>query len=143
MEKKVILTIRAEQTYEGQEPNAVELVSEGVLAQVDDGWQICYEESDLTGLQGATTVFEVTPGRIVLSRSGALESRMVFEEGVRHDSLYQLDVGALMVCVCAKRIDANLSEDGGYMDVTYAILVEQSAAGTVRYHIDVKPAECR
>ncbi len=140
MEKKVILTIRAEQTYEGQEPDSVELVSEGVLAQVDDGWQICYEESDLTGLQGATTIFEVTPGRIVLSRSGALESRMVFEEGVRHDSLYQLDVGALMVCVCAKRIDASLSENGGYMDVTYAILVEQAAAGTVRYHIDVKPA---
>ncbi len=140
MEKKVILTIRAEQNYEGQEPDAVELVSEGILAKTDDGWQICYEESDLTGLQGATTIFEVTPGRIVLSRSGALESRMVFEEGVRHDSLYQLDVGALMVCVCAKKIDASLTEDGGYMDVTYAILVEQSAAGTVRYHIDVTPS---
>lgn len=137
---KMLLTIRGEQRYEGQEPEVIELVTEGCLSAAEDGWRISYEESDLTGLQGATTTFEARPGHVTLERTGAVESRMVFQEGVSHDSLYQLDVGALMVRVCAKKIDVSLTEDGGYLDVYYSIQIEQTMAGTVRYHIDVKPA---
>lgn len=97
----VMLTIRGEQHYRGQEPDMVELMTEGELEETPEGWRICYLESDLTGLEGATTTFDIRPGYVVLSRTGAVQSQMVFQEGVRHESLYQLDIGALMVCVCA------------------------------------------
>ena len=64
---------------------------------------------------------------------------MIFQEGVRHDSLYELDVGALMICVCARRIRIDLNQLGGVLDVLYSIEVEQAIAGTVRYRIEVKP----
>lgn len=66
-------------------------------------------------------------------------SQMVFQEGVRHESLYQLDIGALMVCVCARKIHVNLGPLGGNLDVFYSIEVEQTMAGTVRYQIAVRP----
>ena len=135
----VMLTIRGEQRYQGQEPEAVELVTEGEMEATSEGWRICYKESDLTGLQGATTTFEVRPGHVVLSRTGAVQSKMIFQEGVRHDSLYELDVGALMICVCARRIRIDLNQLGGVLDVLYSIEVEQAIAGTVRYRIEVKP----
>lgn len=137
--RRVMLTIRGEQRYEGQEPDVIELVTEGTLCPVAQGWRVSYEESDLTGLQGAMTTFEVTPGCVTLVRTGAVRSQMVFVEGVPHESLYQIPEGALMVRVCARRIDTELSESGGYLDVTYAIHIEQVMAGSVRYHIDVKP----
>lgn len=137
---KVMLKIRGEQRYEGQEPDAVELTTEGVMTQTAEGWHISYEETDLTGLQGATTTFEVMPGRVTLTRTGSVQSSMVFQEGVRHESLYQLDVGALMVSVCAKRIQAQFSETGGYLDVFYTIQIEQAMAGTVRYRVEATPA---
>lgn len=140
MRQDVMLTIRGEQRYEGQEPEVIELVTEGILESMGDGaWRLSYEESDLTGLQGTTTMFHVRPGYVVLSRTGTVQSEMIFEEGVRHDSLYQLDVGALMICVCAKRIRADLSENGGKLDVLYTVTVEQTMAGTVRYQISVRP----
>ena len=76
---------------------------------------------------------------MVLSRTGAVQSQMVFQEGVRHESLYQLDIGALMVCVCARKIHVNLGPLGGNLDVFYSIEVEQAMAGTVRYQIAVRP----
>lgn len=143
MRQNVMLTIRGEQRYEGQDPEVIELVTEGILESMEDGtWQLSYEESDLTGLQGTTTMFRIRPGHVVLSRTGTVQSEMIFEEGVRHDSLYQLEVGALMICVCAKRIRADLSEDGGKLDVLYTVTVEQTMAGTVRYQISVRPQVC-
>ena len=137
----VMLKIRGEQRYEGQEPEVVELTTEGVMTQTAEGWSISYEETDLTGLQGATTTFTVKPGHVTLTRTGTVQSSMVFQEGVRHESLYQLDVGALMVCVCARRIQTELFMEGGYLDVYYTIQIEQAMAGVVRYHIDVTPVK--
>ena len=67
----VMLTIRGEQRYQGQEPEAVELVTEGEMEATSEGWRICYQESDLTGLQGATTTFEVRPGQCGFIQNGS------------------------------------------------------------------------
>ena len=77
---------------------------------------------------------------MTLERSGSLQSKMVFQERVRHESLYQMDVGALMIGVCARKIETDLSWEGGRMNVVYAIQIEQTQAGTISYCIDVKPA---
>ena len=37
----VMLTIRGEQRYQGQEPEAVELVTEGEMEATSEGWRIC------------------------------------------------------------------------------------------------------
>ena len=99
MSRPVILSIQGRQSYRGQEPDRIELVSEGELAYRDGGWDVCYQESELTGLAGVTTTFRVEPGKVTLTRTGSLVSTMVFQEGVSHDSLYQMEFGALMISV--------------------------------------------
>ena len=97
-----------------------------------------YEESDLTGLSGVTTTFRVEPGKVILRRTGKLRSEMVFREGVPHDSLYQLDFGALLITVCAKQIDANISHAGGTVDLVYSIEIEHGEGGLVEYYLDIR-----
>ncbi len=138
MKNEVLLTIRGQQTYAEQEPEVVELVTDGTLEAVENGWKLTYEESDLTGLKGVTTSFLVEPGKITLSRKGPLSSQMVFQEGVLHESLYQMEFGALMITVCANRVSYDIGEAGGTIDLTYAIEIEQSAAGCIEYHLDIK-----
>lgn len=138
MKKNVLLTIRGKQFYEGQDPEVIELVTEGTLEKLGNGWQICYEESDLTGLEGVTTTFLVAPDQITLTRTGRLQSQMVFQIGVLHESLYQMEFGALMITVCATKIVSDISEDGGTVDLTYGIDIEQSAGGVVEYHLDIQ-----
>lgn len=134
----VILSICGKQYYEDQEPNVIELVTEGILNPIADGWEIRYEESDLTGLEGVTTVFRVQPDVINLIRTGGLRSRMEFQTGVIHESLYETEFGAMMIAVCAQRIESHLTGDGGTVDLVYGIDIEQSAGGLVEYHLDVK-----
>ena len=136
----VNLRIRGKQSYEGQEPEVIELLTEGTMEHVGDTWVITYEESDLTGLSGVTTTFCIGPRGITLKRTGRLQSQMIFRLNQRHESLYQLDIGALMICVCARKIRYDLTgETGGTVDLVYTIEIEESAAGTVDYHLDIIP----
>ena len=137
MRRHVMLSIRGRQSYVGQEPDVIELVTEGELEQIADGWIIRYEESDLTGMQGVTTTFRIDGDTVTLDRSGKLNSQMVFREGVSHESLYQLEFGALLMSVCASRIHVDLTENGGTVDLVYSIEIEQNAAGTIDYHLQI------
>ena len=138
MKKEVLLTIRGQQSYAEQEPEMVELVTEGMLESLENGWKLTYEESNLTGLKGVTTSFLVEPAKITLSRKGPLSSQMVFQEGVLHESLYQMEFGALMITVCSNQVSYDINENGGTIDLIYAIEIEQSAAGHIAYHLDIR-----
>ena len=135
---RVMLSIQGRQAYQAQEPDLIELVTEGTMEFHDGGWDICYKESELTGLQGVTTTFRVEPGTITLSRTGGLKSQMVFRQGVPHDSLYQMEFGALMITVCAQSIFFDITPAGGFIDLVYTIELEKSAVGTVDYHLDIR-----
>ena len=139
MKKSVMLSLRGMQRYPEQDPEIIELVTEGTLEKTQDGWKLKYEESDLTGLAGVTTTFLVQPSVVILQRTGPLTSRMEFREGVPHDSLYRMEFGALMLTVCATRVEANITPKGGVIDLCYHIEVEQNAAGTIEYHLDIEP----
>lgn len=138
MKQDVVLRIRGRQCYEDQEPDVIELVTEGMMELVDGGWNISYEESELTGMAGVTTTFRVEPGKVTLRRTGKLHSEMVFQEGVRHESLYKLDFGALLMAVTAKQVFFDIVSDGGVIDLVYSIEIENSAAGLVDYHLDIR-----
>lgn len=138
MKQDVVLRICGKQFYEEQEPEVIELVTDGTMQRVGAGWEICYEESSLTGMEGVTTVFRVEPDRITLIRTGRLNSEMVFQMGVLHESLYQMEFGTLMITVCATNMSYDITSKGGTVDLTYGIDIEQSAGGVVEYHLDIR-----
>lgn len=135
---QVILSIQGRQRYVGQEPEVITLTTEGTMEFRDGGWDISYEESELTGLAGVTTTFRVEPGKITLNRTGKLASTMVFQEGVSHDSLYRLEFGALMLTVKATRVYYDIVPDGGTIDLVYNINIENTEAGEIDYHLDIR-----
>ena len=138
MKKAVVLAIRGRQRYADQDPEIIELVTDGTMEFRDGGWDITYEESELTGLEGVTTTFRVEPGRVILDRSGKLRSQMVFEEGVPHESLYQMPFGALMLRVKATSVFFDIVSDGGVIDLVYDIEIENNQAGIIDYHLDIR-----
>lgn len=138
MKKDVILSLKGTQTYAGQEPDTIELITDGILEQTSGGWKLQYEESALTGLEGVRTTFLLEDGVVTLTRTGNLNSQMIFREGIAHESLYQMEFGALLISVCASQIRWEISWQGGTVDLNYQIEIEQSAAGSVAYHLDIK-----
>lgn len=134
----VILSLTGKQINPGCEPETIELITKGTLEPIENGWQISYEESDLTGLAGVTTKFRLEGDQVTLDRSGKLNSQMVFREGVSHNSLYEMEFGALMISVCAKLVRYEISEQGGTVDLIYTIEIEQSDGGRIEYHLELK-----
>ena len=135
----VMLHIRGTQLYQDADPEVIELTTEGTMEKQKEVWELSYEESDLTGLAGVTTAFRVGPRGVVLKRTGAIENQMIFMEGRRHESLYRLDFGALMLTVKATKVSSAISEAGGTLDIHYNIEIEDTSAGNVEYHIEVNP----
>jgi uncharacterized beta-barrel protein YwiB (DUF1934 family) len=135
----VVLSVRGVQRYEDQEPEIIELTTEGTMERQKEVWVLSYEESDLTGLAGVTTAFRVGPRGVVLKRTGKLQNQMIFMEGRRHESLYQIDIGALMIAVRATSVKSDLTEQGGTVDIVYNIEIEDTAMGTMEYHLTVNP----
>ena len=138
MKIPVMLHIVGKQNYAGQDPDVIELVTDGYLLEKGDVWEIGYEESALTGLEGVTSVFRVSPRGVTLRRSGRLQSQMVFQLGVAHESLYQMEFGALMLSVCATSVFYDITPAGGVIDLQYSIEIEQTAAGVIDYHLDIR-----
>lgn len=138
MSRQILLSIQGRQRYEDQEPEAIELVTGGTMDFREGGWDISYQESALTGMEGVTTTFRVEPGKVTLIRTGKLHSRMVFQEGAVHESLYQTDFGALMLVVKPTRVYYDIVPDGGVIDLVYRIEIENTAAGEIDYHLDIR-----
>ena len=135
----VVLNVQGVQRYQDQEPEIIELTTEGTMERQKEVWEISYEESDLTGLAGVTTAFRVGPRGVVLKRTGKLQNQMIFMEGRRHESLYQIDIGALMIAVRATSVKSDLTEQGGTVDIYYNIEIEDTAMGSMEYHLTVNP----
>ena len=138
MKRDVTLAIKGSQTYQDQAPEIIELRTDGIMEFRNGGWDISYEESELTGLAGVTTTFRVEPGKVTLTRKGPLDSQMIFQENVVHESLYQMPFGALLLSVKATRVFFDIVPDGGVIDLSYDISIENSESGVIDYHLDIR-----
>ena len=139
MDKSVIISIKGKQSYEDVEDETIELVTEGLLAKEGEGeYTLSYQESELTGLEGTLTTFQIENGRITLMRIGEVNSQMVFEEGRRHLSMYNTPYGALAVGVNTRRMRTTLGDDGGNIEIDYAIEIDHAVAGRNLFEINVR-----
>ena len=136
----VLLTIRAEQHYEDMEPDSVELMTEGTLELKEGGFFLSYQESELTGLEGTLTTIQVDGEQVTLLRVGEFNSQLVFQEGRRHLSVYNTPYGAMSVGVHTRHLLAELSDQGGDIEVDYSIEVDHALAGRNIFRINVKEA---
>lgn len=140
MKQEVLITLRGTQTCAGEKPETVELMTRGTMTGRNGKFAISYEETELTGVAGTTTTFLIlNPNRVVLSREGAIRSRMVFEEGCKHEALYDLGFGSLLICICASEIAVDLHDDGGTLRIDYTVEVEQALSSHNSYEIRVEP----
>ena len=134
----VMISVRGEQYYDGVDPDATELMTEGTLERTEEGLRISYQETGLTGMEGTCTTFEIGPSRVILRRSGSVNSQMVFEEGKQHTSLYETPFGELSVDIQTGRLRHNLTERGGIMEIKYSIAVEHVVTGRNCFKIRVR-----
>ena len=134
----VMMTIRGEQYFDDMDPDGTELMTEGTMELTEDGMILSYEETELTGMAGTTTTFEVKEKQVILTRSGGVNSQMIFEEGRQHTSLYETPFGELPVDIQTSKLLHNLTERGGLMEIKYSIAVAHTVTGRNCFKLRVR-----
>ena len=137
MEKDVVISIKGMQKYEDAEPDTIELVTEGRLTRDGSGYTLSYQESELTGLEGTLTTIQVDGEQVTLMRVGEFTSQMVFQEGRRHLSMYNTPYGAMAIGVNTRHLLADLTDQGGDIEIDYAIEIDHTLAGRNVFQIRV------
>lgn len=139
MEKSVILSIRGQQTSDNNNPDVIELVTEGTLIGHEGGkYTVCYQESELTGLEGTQTTIQVEGNSVSILREGQVNSQMVFEEGRRHLTMYNTPYGALTMGVNTRKMKVALDETGGEIEIDYALEIDHAVAGENLFCISIR-----
>jgi uncharacterized beta-barrel protein YwiB (DUF1934 family) len=136
-----LLNVKGVQQYHDQEPDVIELTTEASLTGENGVLFLRYAESDLTGLKGTDTVFELHRNKVVLRRTGAVTSEMIFIPGEVHQSLYNTEEGALLITVRTTAVEDEMTLTGGSLHVSYDITIEGLGMGRIDYWLSVRPKQ--
>ncbi len=140
MEKRIILFVRGEQTYDSVSPEVTELATEGLMTIEGEEVTLTYQESEITGMEGTTTRFIVRGDTVVLERTGMIVSRMEFKQGERSSSFYETPWGTMAVDIATTKLAHRLTERGGVMEIAFTIAVNHQVTGENRFKVRVREA---
>ena len=136
---KALITISGMQGLQEPEPDEVELVTDGVYCRTEEGYEIHYQESEITGLYGTATTVQIRPDGITVERSGVLNSKMEFRQGKTCSMLYDTPYGAATLGVDTKKIYADMNDAGGELCIDYVVNMEHAVVMKNRLTMKVRP----
>lgn len=132
-----IIKIVGTQTVD-DEKDVIELTTNGTLEQSDDGWHLCYHETEATGMEGTVTTLDLSPGKLSLLRKGTHPSMLILEKNRRHHCNYQTPYGNIDLGTYASQLEYNLSPRGGEVFFSYTLGFNGSVNSAHTIHITVQ-----
>ncbi len=139
MKKKVNIKLLSRQN-DGEQSEQMELRTEGLFSFGKDSYEISYTETEATGFEGCTTKLVVDgSSKVVMTRTGNASSDLIIESGIKHHCHYGTPFGKFMVGVTAKRINSQMTAEGGTLGVSYVIDVNSSYIGDFDIEVSVTP----
>ncbi len=118
----------------------IEIRSQGTLTYENGRLTVSYDETELTGMEGATTtVFFDTgnPGVVTMLRYGSVSTALVFEKGKRHICAYNTPYMPFEICIFTRKIENTLTVDGGSIDLDYLIEIHGAKAERTLFSLRV------
>ncbi len=138
MHKEVLVTVKGTQTNEFGEKDTIELITKGNYYYKNSSYYIVYNESELSGLEGATTSLKAESARVTLNRMGSAEMKQIFEEGVHNEGMYITSCGSIEMRVLPRKVEVRLDHSGGSIDLGYDIEMDREKLGYNELSITVK-----
>ena len=77
MEKKAIISIVSNASME--DGDVIEVVSPGKYIKMDSGYKAVYEETEISGMEGTTTILTIKDKEVLLEREGTTSTKMLLK----------------------------------------------------------------
>lgn len=106
--KPVMVHIKSSQADSKGAIDSMEFYTEGRYFEKKDASYISYEESEISGLEGATTILKLGKQEAVLMRSGVFRSRMTFRLDHETKNEYNTGYGLFDMSILTQKLDINI-----------------------------------
>lgn len=118
--KKVEITFLGEQRLDGEKDNCL-LKAVGTLRKTDSGFVLKYTEPD-SEMGNSKSIIEILRNNCVeLKRTGLYETVFKIEENKTHTCSYKTPFGETEMQIAAKKVVADIDENGGRIELFYRI----------------------
>lgn len=129
MDKNAFISLKGIQTDIDNKTNTIELMSEACFYKKNDIHYILYKETQITGMEGTTTVVKAAQNAVNIIRFGTVCSNLIFEKGKEHTCTYETPYGLLELIIMTTTIKVNLDEHGGELYIEYEVEMEGQKSG--------------
>lgn len=138
MEKDVTINLTSINTVDS-ERSTTELTTMGKFKKLEGGgFQIRYEESEVTGFKGSTTCLSFFGNNLVnLNRTGAASSDLILEKDKKHHCHYGTPYGDFTMGIFTHCIDNNVGTDGGELYLKYTVDINSSYVSDNEIYIKI------
>ena len=119
------------------EPEVLEINTDGFISHEDGRVELSYDESELTGMEGAKTAIsysESEPALVTMIRTGSVSTALVFESGKRHHCVYKTPYMPFEVCVHTVKV-INEIEEKHSLFIDYIIEIRGAKAERTRLEL--------
>lgn len=104
-----------------------ELVTEGEYTVRNGKYFLRYKEhlADVGG--DCNTIIKIDEKSVVMTRTGNINTQMIFEKGKRHMSHYETPMGSFTIGVSTDLLNIGVNEKGGEVEIKYNLDINNSA----------------
>lgn len=116
----------------------ISLTAVGKYYEKADVKYITYKETELTGLEGTTTLIKLDANCVSVIRMGSVEAKQVFSAGQRHVSPYITPYGTFEIAVMPWIVEVVMQEGTGRVQLEYDVEIDGHPISRNSMKIEVK-----
>lgn len=131
-----ILTIQTVDKAGNEEE--IEIMTEATLKKFDDYFEINYDESKITDIEGSKTRLKVYKNKLNMIKIGGFSSKMEFEVGKNYKNIYTTPYGSFDIYFQTEVFEFNLDENGrGTVYIEYKIVFAETEENYNKMKIEI------
>ena len=136
MKKNAVISLKSFNELDTED--VIEVVTPGEFFVTEDGFKAVYEETEISGMDGTTTILTMLDDALVLEREGSTSAKMDFKKGETSISLYNTPYGVLDLQIHTEDLDIVIDENGGNIVAKYSLELAGQPPITTKLAVNIK-----
>ena len=122
MKKYMLLTFRSNITGPEEEKDQIEFITRADFVKQNNKYYVTFCDTEALGNESQSkTTLKIEKEKVTMMRYGSSNTQFIFEQGRKHTGQYETPYGAFSVGVFADNLTVNIDDNGGSLDVSYGI----------------------
>lgn len=134
----VVVTIIGTQRDAQGEESRIELITAGHYYEKNSVKYIVYNDSEVSGLEGAKTMLKVYDHYVVLVRMGSVKHQQEFRQGIKSHSNYVTPYVTMDMGILTQQIDLDLSDPVKNIHIRYELEINGQWQSTNTMSISIR-----